>query len=398
MADFEATHLEYVFKVTERCNLACPYCYFFFKGDTSYKTHPPVVRSDVVEALGHFVKTSGLALGHTSTAIVLHGGEPLLMKKAAFDRMCTTLRSIVEPALDLRIALQTNGVLIDADWIDLFARHDIHVGVSIDGTPDVHDTSRLDHKGRGTYAATERGWWLLHAAGEAGRIVRPGILCVVNPDVDGYEQFIGLADRLQCRTIDFLVPDLTHDDPLFTPDYVQATAHYLMGVIRGWGERAENRISLRFLNDIIHPLLDRDALASAMLHKENYRNLITVSSDGSIGPEDTLRTLAPRFRTLGLNVRDHAIQDVIDHPVWQELLEARRAPDACDGCRWWGMCQGGKLYSRFAEPDGFAHASGYCDGLKTLYAFVSDLLERAARARPSLARIRDISPLAAVDA
>ncbi|HEV2739171.1 MAG TPA: hypothetical protein VGU66_11380, partial [Candidatus Elarobacter sp.] len=35
--------LSVVLKVAERCNLACPYCYFFFGGDDSYLLHPAFI-------------------------------------------------------------------------------------------------------------------------------------------------------------------------------------------------------------------------------------------------------------------------------------------------------------------------------------------------------------------
>ncbi|WP_333023138.1 hypothetical protein [Wolbachia endosymbiont of Pentidionis agamae] len=45
----------------------------------------------------------------------------------------------------------TNGILIDTEWIKIFKEYGIGVGISLDGTKNLSDTYRLDKKGNGTY-------------------------------------------------------------------------------------------------------------------------------------------------------------------------------------------------------------------------------------------------------
>ena len=58
-------NLNIVFKISERCNLKCDYCYFFFGGDETWKLHPPVVPRQVIEDLGAF--TARAARDHQLT-------------------------------------------------------------------------------------------------------------------------------------------------------------------------------------------------------------------------------------------------------------------------------------------------------------------------------------------
>ena len=90
-------------------------------------------------------------------AIHLHGGEPLLMPKAGFDSICEEIRSNLAPFVDLSMTIQTNGMLIDLEWIEIFNRHGLQVGVSLDGAQAHNDAHRLDHHGRSSYKATVRG-------------------------------------------------------------------------------------------------------------------------------------------------------------------------------------------------------------------------------------------------
>ena len=77
-------NLNVVIKITERCNLACDYCYFFFRGDNSHRSHPPLIRSGVVDDIGKFFSEGARRYGITKIKVALHGGEPLLLRKEAF--------------------------------------------------------------------------------------------------------------------------------------------------------------------------------------------------------------------------------------------------------------------------------------------------------------------------
>ncbi|NDC35788.1 MAG: GRRM system radical SAM/SPASM domain protein, partial [Synechococcaceae bacterium WB9_2_112] len=57
----------------------------------------------------------------------------------------------------VRQSLQTNGITIDADWCDCFARNGIHVGVSLDGPAFLHDAHRRTRTGKPSHAAALRG-------------------------------------------------------------------------------------------------------------------------------------------------------------------------------------------------------------------------------------------------
>src|SRR5579864_2874902 len=56
---------------------------------------------------------------------------------------------------------QTNGTLINQEWCDFIKRHDVHVGVSLDGPRHVHDAHRVDRAGKGTFPRTLHGLKLL---------------------------------------------------------------------------------------------------------------------------------------------------------------------------------------------------------------------------------------------
>ena len=166
-------NLNIVFKISERCNLKCDYCYFFFGGDETWKLHPPMVPQQVIEDLGAFAARAAHDYGLEVITLIFHGGEPLLMKRPRFAEMCETLRRY-ENGFHFDFGLQTNGVLVDDEWISLFERHKVSVGVSLDGTRGINDQHRLDFRGRSSYDRTVAGLRRIQEAAAHGKLGRSG--------------------------------------------------------------------------------------------------------------------------------------------------------------------------------------------------------------------------------
>lgn len=58
-------------------------------------------------------------------------------------------------------SIQSNGTLLSQAWCDFIKRHDIRIGLSIDGPAYLHDTHRKSRRGKGMHAAAMRGLQLL---------------------------------------------------------------------------------------------------------------------------------------------------------------------------------------------------------------------------------------------
>jgi uncharacterized protein len=132
-----------------------------------------------------------------------------------------------------------------------------------------------------------------------------------------------------------------------------------------------------------------DAYADlAAMYQEDYRNIVSVTSDGQLGTDDTLKTMAIRFSDMGLNVFQNEPDDLLHSDVWEELrVAANKAPQACASCKWWRMCKGGRLITRFSEEnDTLDNPSVYCEGLKTLYQTLESALLRSGIAEKDILR------------
>jgi uncharacterized protein len=131
--------------LTDRCNLACTYCFNgLLEERTRRSMHPDVVRRSVDYLAGAASHERGLRL-------ILWGGEPLLDKellRLTLDYAADTFQRVGKR---LMLATTTNATRIDREVAEWLAHARVVVNVSIDGAAASHDLERLRADGKGSY-------------------------------------------------------------------------------------------------------------------------------------------------------------------------------------------------------------------------------------------------------
>ncbi|HEN3568325.1 TPA: radical SAM protein [Yersinia enterocolitica] len=224
-------HLEIILKISERCNINCDYCYVFNKGNPAANNSPARLSDKNINALAELLHTACREYKIGTLQIDFHGGEPLLMKKENFAKMCERLPAGKYSKTNVRFALQTNGTLIDEEWISLFEKYSVNASISIDGPKHINGRHRLDTKGRSTYEATVRGLRILQHAHKQGRIPSaPGVLCVANAQANGAEIYRHFVDDTLRATSDRIfnpighVSEISLTDALNSPQFQEYTS------------------------------------------------------------------------------------------------------------------------------------------------------------------------------
>ncbi|WP_332854265.1 radical SAM protein [Duganella sp. S19_KUP01_CR8] len=369
----DGNSMQIILKVTEVCNIACTYCYFFFGGDTSYEDNPAHISFETMDALARFLENGVREYGIKRITLILHGGEPLMLKHDPMSRLLTAVRRATQSA-ELYVTVQTNAMLIDDRWIDLFVEHDVYVGVSLDGPPELNDVARLDKSGKGTYERTLRGVRKLFDAHAAGRLQAPGLLCVLSADFPADQLYRHFVHELGFRNIDFLLPIQNHD----TFDHSQAGKLAVSMRLLFQLYRAETHagINIRFFNKVLHALTMPPFFYSSMYRYSAQKDIVfVVSSSGEIGPDDNLRTSDPRLMSLGLNLADSELRDVVlDTQLAWLQDETFAIPTACLPCEFAQTCRGGDLFTRYRGETGFDNPSIHCETYKAIYTDALEML------------------------
>ena len=84
-------------------------------------------------------------------SFAFQGGEPTLAGLDFFRFFTQTVRKYNQKRVTVQYAIQTNGLAVAEEWARFFREENFLVGISLDGTPDVHDALRPDASGDGTW-------------------------------------------------------------------------------------------------------------------------------------------------------------------------------------------------------------------------------------------------------
>jgi uncharacterized protein len=296
------------------------------------------------------------------------------MKPDRFVEVCEILTEEIRPSADIKFCLQTNAMLVNDRWIDCFEQFQVSVGVSLDGTERINDSTRLDHDGTGTYARTVSGLRQLQAAMRDGRIPSVGILAVVDAMASGAEALRHFVQDLGVFNLDFLLPIDSHDS--FDQRLLPGLSRYLCEVYDEWVRIDDPVVNIRILRGTRSFFwVGREVTAATRRQPKSPNTIITVASDGSLGPDDSVRTTClPLFATH--NIDSTTILEFLEAPEQKALAESEwMLADACHGCCWKNLCKGGaahgRLINRFSRVNGFNNRSILCEALMAFYAHVA---------------------------
>ncbi len=361
-----------ILKVHQRCNLACDYCYVYEHADQSWRDRPATMAPDVWQAVLHRLTRHVRRHDLRSLRIVLHGGEPLLLGADRLGALAAGLRTALPGTCAVDIALQTNGVLLDAPLLATLRRHGVRVGVSMDGTPADHDRHRLLPGGRGSSAAVARALDLLRRPEH--RDAYAGILCTVSPATDPVATFRHLS-AYDPPVIDFLLPHANWADPPPRP-----LGDWLVAAFDAWYDTAAPP-RVRLFDDVVALLLGGHGSTEQL--GLSPAAVAVIETDGAIELVDSLKSAYDGACATGLDIRRDDLDELMADPGYaaRQIGRAALSP-VCLSCPVQHVCGGGHYVHRYRPGAGFRNPSVHCADLRRLIDHVrsrmtTDLRRRA---------------------
>jgi uncharacterized protein len=360
-----------VLKVAAHCNLNCEYCYVYNHADDGWRRRPLFMSDETYDATLRAIGDYCDRHGPHSMFITFHGGEPTLIGARRFEELVERAERRLGDRL-AAVVLQTNGTLIDDEWVQALLAHPVGVGVSLDGPPEVHDAVRVNHAGRGSHAAVVRGIERLQAAGLA-----PSVLSVVNPGYDGVAVYRHFRE-LGIQRMNFLLPDCSHDSKerwygRFGPTPV---ADYLVPIFDEWVAEDDAAVEVKLFRDLLREMLggvgETDQFGNLLM------NYLVVETDGSIEALDALRVCENGLPVSGLNVLENGFDDLaLGSPLlYRAVHEGIPLCAQCEACPEVDVCGGGYLPHRYSHARGFDNPSVWCEDILRLTRHIRTWLAR----------------------
>lgn len=344
-------------KVASRCNINCSYCYVYNMGDDGWADMPNQISRETARAVARSLKDLSL-LQQRPFAVVLHGGEPLLLGPQKLRYLISMLRGVLPQ--ECALSLQTNGILISDEILGLCSETRTTISVSLDGPRHVHDRFRVGHTGQGTYDKAVAGLERLRHHPDS-EFLFTGLLAVVDPESDP-EEVYRYFKNLNPPSVDFIYRDGNHTrlphgkQSLHSTEYGRWMSQLLDVYL---ADPAPIRI--RILDDMIKLMLGGSGTKDGV-GLTDYGVLI-IDTDGSVTKNDTLKSSfdgADRFDEKW-SVHTHSLADVLASPEFEDYHRMQRpSSKVCLSCPELHICGGGMTLHRWRDDNGYDNPSVYC--------------------------------------
>lgn len=339
------------------CNLDCAYCFYLDRDADPYKSLP--ARLMTGETLNRLVDTF-LFYSYPNSVFAFQGGEPTLAGPAFFENLVALQQRHGRNGHNVSNAIQTNGILIDERWCDLFTSYNWLIGLSLDGPEAMHDLYRFNKAGHGTWKAVMRAHDLMRK-----KRVDFNILCVLSQaNVDHprelykFYRSIGV-DFLQFIPLAEFAPDGSALPFTITPEQY---GRFLCEVFDlWWPERRKVRI--RFFDNIAEALAGHKP-GNCTMH-ETCDSYAVVEYNGDVYPCDFF---VEKSWKLG-NVNDDSWTEIARRAVRYDFAKKKTLPHAeCQVCDYESICHGGCPKGRHGRNKRFEDLDYFCAAYKMIYA------------------------------
>jgi uncharacterized protein len=347
------------------CNLDCDYCFYLDREADPYQALPGrIMTADTLERL----VDGYLFYSYPQTTIAFQGGEPTLAGLPFFQKLVDLEKRCGRKGQSVSNSIQTNGILLDQAWCELFRAYSFLVGLSLDGTEEAHNRYRVNKGGRGTWARVMEAAELLRK-----QRVEFNILCVLSKaNVANGRELYGFFRKLGIANLQFIPLAEFHPDGSPKPYAISAEEYgrFLCEVFDAWWpERRQVRV--RFFDNLAEAVAGGKP-GNCTLH-ESCDSYAVVEYNGDVYPCDFFVEAGWK---LG-NIAEDSWTEIARRQRRRNFAVKKSEPHAdCAVCEYRRICHGGCPKLRHAQNHRFEDLDWFCGAYKRIFSKALPPLEK----------------------
>ena len=344
------------------CNIDCRYCYL-----PNRRNRTVIDERTLARIFERLFASAHLA---DKVEILWHAGEPLSVGIPFYEKAAELLRRYNVRNIPVRQQIQTNATLITQEWCDFIKKHQIRIGVSIDGPEHLHDANRVTRSGKGTHERAMRGVKLLQANG-----IPVYNICVLT------SESLGRPDEIWNFFIGNGITNLAFNIEEKEGANAQSSVRHASDVnrCRTFFRRLAELRKASGLNVTIRELdsMARRVFATGEPHSGLNQPLATLNFDcegniSTFSPE-LLTVEHPKYKHFRFgNVFECGVDDILEGAQFQTAYgDIRRGVEKCRAtCSYFSVCGGGEPGNKLSENGTFdsaetmhcrTHVQAVCD-------------------------------------
>ncbi|MGP1490159.1 MAG: radical SAM protein [Treponema sp.] len=319
-----------------RCNLNCVYCFEKFKEVSDKAISPELLRKSI-------------SLISNISSLTFHGGEPLIIGLKKFDDLLAVVADFYQKQIEY-IRIQTNGTLLNNDWINLlfhkYSNLNIEIAISLDGYRELNSL-RTDFRKKESFDAVINAFKLLDKNG-----IKAGLLSVISKYALGnekkYIKFLSSISNMSFVKINPLFNihnEELSSDSLTPTEYALFISKCMQLYIK---TGLYKKVAIEPILSILQKLNNKKSLYCNYSFQKCFQHLC-LYPNGDISPCDCLSI--DSFKIFNINEINEEnfnlkkiLSDNINFGAGNELV---KLITACDNCDIKDFCCSGCLSQRF---------------------------------------------------
>ena len=354
--------------VGSRCNMRCAYCYYLEKGRYSESQKQTCMSYSLLEKL---IRQTIAASPGPTVSFTWHGGEPTLAGMDFYKKALELERKYLPKGWEAWNNLQTNGLLLNEGWCRFLKENRFDVGLSIDGSMEVHDLNRRLPNGAGTFERVSASIRRLRETG-----VEPDLLCTVNEVSQGkpLEVYRALRDTgaIWVQFIPVVIRDARGGAApgSVTPE---GYGRFLTAVFDEWVRHDLGVLDVQLFAEMARIMAGGQASLCWM--SPTCGHVLIAEEDGAVYSCDHFVDPEHRLGTL----REGSLARMAGGEFQRAfgLGKREKLTDECRACPYLRFCNGGCPKDRFGRSaEGQPGQYWLCPGLKAFFAHAQPVLER----------------------
>ena len=340
------------------CNLRCDYCFY----NNSNQSDKTIMK---LSTLSKFMEQFLSDYHRDHLQIIWHGGEPLLATISFFEQ-AVKLQSQY-PQYSFNNVVQTNGTLLNDNWIDFFKKNNFDIGISLDGKKQSHDLHRKKRGRTGTFDIILRNIELCKKRG-----LPVGIIQTITKDnIQNIEDdFYFIYNMLGQKkwNINFYnnTSTVEHQETLSLNN--EDVEFIQKQIINFWLNMDDKEFSIGEIDDLLSGVLNKRARGCSYNGTcgENY---FCLNYDGDVYLCD--RTSNVSSNSWG-NIHMKNIHDILSEAKQlQKTKSIKLLPSDCKVCKWVKVCNNGCSALRDASNKYI-----FCNARKTSFQYLKDTVNK----------------------
>lgn len=313
---------------SSQCNLKCDYCFYQDIANSRKNSKNEFMNIITLEQL---VKKTFEEV-EIQVNFIFQGGEPTLVGIDYFYQFHNFVNKYNTNNIVVTFSIQTNGTLIDENWIKFFKKYNYLVGISLDGNKETHNFFRKYKNNEESFSIIFNNLKLLK-----NEKINFNILTVVNKNNFNLgKEIYNFFRKNNFNYLQFIpcLDTTSNNYSLTDTEY----AVFLNDIFPLWADDIlkGDSISIRYFDNLINILLYGTVEACEMTGHCNIN--FVIEADGSIYPCDFYSSDEYKLGDIHLSTFSEILENT---KLKNFIFSSLELNILCKKCEYLQLCRGG---------------------------------------------------------